>query len=763
VLPFLLRRHVPIADISTVDEGQQHKLQHKLQKDIDKNDDGVDGDNNNQATVKMVVNRSSRIKKLQSDISSSDDKELAWKEEEKNVRSTRSYKKKSTTNNSNSNNKQHQSRRLSRTQKNVLRVGPVRRSRRLDPSAQEYVAVVDDVPEVSVDDTTTIEQQNQKEEVVEVKRLLQFSRSRDDLYEYQQKEEVALINETWFNDHNISLAPNKTRVKFNNDNMEDIRYIGGLKDRIDPKMVELEPLIEQMKKTYPFRFEIGSTLQVLLHDCNTYQFLGEIYSLEEKLERLVDDEWRALHSQAFSGVLDEIKIKAALRLEEQQQHEHVPIDNTSTNNTLTIINNSTIERVIVNHVEQCPGLLADEEEKVVINNNSKQDGIRDWLGAGLLLMAVTSRWDSSDTIQVLTVAACIYIAAAVIPKIVSSTSTLLGHTARGTSRAIYIIITLLCKIVSATSTLVVYTGREVVSSISSLVAEGVNHVKWQRILADLEAEPQEVVGNNNSKQEGIGHWFGTGLLIMAITRSWESTTTVQVLTVTACIYITMSLLCKMLSSISSLVVDVGRLIWQALQHLTSSACLIGCIRYVISTYDAMIDIFDWLGLESVADTLFSLKSWVVRQLNRAEGAGLDLLEWVTSRHIANNAQRMVDSLSRKIHTRAVTFDAHDMVHHIPFKPDVSWSIDTMANWNYFQRHYIYLFVKGWCKEMQQGLLHPDLCEILVDMEKYILMQSPSFLVSIIASATKKSKKQDEITRPNFQGCFSSSLQLSPVQ
>ena len=56
-----------------------------------------------------------------------------------------------------------------------------------------------------------------------------------------------------------------------------------------------------MKKTYPFRLEIGSTLQVLLHNCNTYQFLGEIYSLEEKLERLVDDEWRALHSQAFSG------------------------------------------------------------------------------------------------------------------------------------------------------------------------------------------------------------------------------------------------------------------------------------------------------------------------------------------------------------------------------------------------------------------------------------------------------------------------------
>lgn len=338
----ILQRRVSVrrADISTVDEGQHN---------INKNDDGSDGDNGdnniNQAAAKKVVNRSSsRIKKLQSDISSNDDKELAWKkEEEKNVRSTRSYKKKSTTNNSNSNNKQLQSsRRLSRTQKNVVRVGPVRRSRRLDPSAQEYVAVVNDVPEVLVDDTATIEQP-QQEEVVENNRLLQFSRSRDELYEYQQKEEVALINETWFKDHDTSLAPNNTRVQFNDDNMEDIRYIGGLKDQIDPKMVELQPLIEQMKKTYPFRFDVGSTLQVLLHNCNTYQFLGEIYSLEEKLECLLDDEWRALHSQSFSGVLGELKNKA-LRVEEQQQHEAVPTDNSSTNNTLTIINNSTIER-----------------------------------------------------------------------------------------------------------------------------------------------------------------------------------------------------------------------------------------------------------------------------------------------------------------------------------------------------------------------------------------------------------------------------------
>jgi len=602
-----------------------------------------------------------------------------------------------------------------------VRVGPVRRSRRLDPSAQEYVAVANDVPEVLVDDTATIEQP-QQEEVVENNRLLQFSRSRDELYEYQQKEEVALINETWFKDHDTSLAPNNTQVQFNDDNMEDIRYIGGLKDQIDPKMVELEPLIEQMKKTYPFRFDIGSTLQVLLHNCNTYQFLGEIYSLEEKLECLLDDEWRALHSQAFSGVLDEIKIKVALRLE----------DNTSTNETLTIINNSTIERVVVNHVEQHLGLLADEEEKVVINNNSKQDGIRDWLGAGLLLMAVTSSWDSSDTIEALTIAVCIYITATVIPKMVSSTSTLLGRTAWGMSRvlyySIYTIITLLCKLVSSMSTLVVYTGREVVSSISSFVTEGINHVKWQRILADEEVEPREVEGNNNSKQEGILHWLGTGLLVMMTTRNWEPTTTVQVLTVAACIYITMSLLCKMLSSISSLVVDVGQLIRQALQHLTSSAHLIGCIRRAISTYDAMIDICDWLGLESVADTLFSLKSWVVRQLNRVEGAGLDLLEWATSRDVANTAQRMIDWVSRKIHVRAVKFDAHEMVHLVQFKPDVSWSIDTMANWNYFHRHYIYLFVKGWCKEMQQGLLHPDLCEILVDMEKYYDTDAiPNFL------------------------------------
>ena len=50
--------------------------------------------------------------------------------------------------------------------------------------------------------------------------------------------------------------------------------------------------------------------------------------------------------------------------------------------------------------------------------------------------------------------------------------------------------------------------------------------------------------------------------------------------------------------------------------------------------------------------------------------------------------------------------------------DLAWSIDTTAQWNYFQRVYIHLFLNGWDEERENGLLHPDLCNILDQMEKW---------------------------------------------
>jgi len=72
-----------------------------------------------------------------------------------------------------------------------------------------------------------------------------------------------------------------------------------------------------------------------------------------------------------------------------------------------------------------------------------------------------------------------------------------------------------------------------------------------------------------------------------------------------------------------------------------------------------------------------------------------------------------------IHIRHVQVDNRDAIHLIPQdQQDLAWSIDTTAKWNYFQRVYIHLFLNGWDEERENGLLHPDLCNILDQMEKW---------------------------------------------
>ena len=108
---------------------------------------------------------------------------------------------------------------------------------------------------------------------------------------------------------------------------------------------------------------------------------------------------------------------------------------------------------------------------------------------------------------------------------------------------------------------------------------------------------------------------------------------------------------------------------------------------------------------------------LVRALLKVASSAIDqVLEWVV---VAFEWFGTCVITLLRIRIRHVQVDTRDTIHLIPQdQQDLAWSIDTTAQWNYFQRVYIHLFLNGWDEERENGLLHPDLCNILDQMEKW---------------------------------------------
>lgn len=146
---------------------------------------------------------------------------------------------------------------------------------------------------------------------------------------------------------------------------------------------------------------------------------------------------------------------------------------------------------------------------------------------------------------------------------------------------------------------------------------------------------------------------------------------------------------------------------------------------------------------------------LVRALLKVASSAIDqVLEWVV---VAFEWFGTCIMTLLRIHIRHVQVDTRDAIHLIPQdQQDLAWSIDTTAQWNYFQRVYIHLFLNSWDEERENGLLHPDLCNILDQMEKWEDIEEINNFLSLYeilcSDEVKEAKAQhtSKLTRVHHQ-------------